>query len=371
MDYERRLAKVRSAISARGLKVAILTSWESLYYLTGMKPIQSRSSSRDPMPLLVSPDRKEPIFVPTAAFSQAAKIEHKNVKDIRPYDGPEMWTQVSEIIRDLDARNGAIGLESRYISYQHYLTLAGKIRNKSMEDCSDIVEELRMVKDAEELGHIRKACTITDKVVARVGESCLKPGVTELQIAGEIIRAAIEFGSEGESFHPQVFSGRRGYLLNISSSTKKIEKRDVVMLDFGVNVNGYRTDTTRCFVLGKATEKQKEASKIALEITENAVDSIKPGVKASTVHKNVLADYKKFGYEGYCRHYTGHGIGLSTWERPLLREFDHTTIKQNMTLAVEQGLYFPKFGVRYEENLIVTKKGVKSLFKYPTGLVEI
>ncbi len=371
MDYQRRLAKVRSALSIRGLKVAVLTSWESLYYLTGLKPIQSRSSSRDPMPLLVSADLKEPIFVPTAAFSQAAKIEHKNVKDIRPYDGPEMWTKVSEILRDLGAGNGTIGLESKYVSHWHYLAFADKIGNQRAEDCSDIVEELRMVKDSEELRQIRSACNITDKVVARIAESYLKPGITELEVAGEIIRASIEFGAEGESFHPQVFSGRRGYLLNISSSSKKIERGDVVMLDFGVNVNGYRTDTTRCFVLGRATSKQKEASKIALKITQNAIGNIKPGVKASTIHRNVLVDYKKFGYEGYCRHYTGHGIGLSTWERPLLREFDHTTIRQNMTLAVEQGLYFPTFGVRYEENLIVTRNGVESLFEYPTELVEI
>ena len=371
MNYRKRIRKVRSLLSMRNLEVVILTSWDSLYYLTGMKPIQSRSMSKDPMPLLVSTEQEDPIFVPTAAFSQAAIIEHKNVKDIRPYDGPEMWSKVSEILKEMGLKNKRIGVESKYLSHQHYLTLADKIEGMRTEDCSDIVEELRMTKDHEELERIRKACTITDQVVTSIAESHLTPGMTELQVAGEIIRAAIEFGAEGESFHPQVFSGSRGYLLNISSSNKKIEKGDVVMLDFGVNVDGYRTDTTRCFVLGKATKKQKEISKLALKITENAVNSIRPGVKASEVHRRVLKDYKKFGYEGYCRHYTGHGIGLSTWERPLLREFDHTTIKQNMTLAVEQGLYFPKFGVRYEENLIVTKNGVESLFKYPTELIEL
>ncbi len=341
-----------------------------------MKPIQSRSLSRDPMPLIVYSDGRKgsaTTFIPTAAFGMAAKLEHKEVKDVRPYDGPEMWTKTSEVLSERLAANPKIGVETRYLTQAHYSMLTEKkMPHARFEDCSELVEELRMVKDEEELRLIERACRITDKVVASVGESFLRPGLTELDVAGEIIRSAIGHGAEGESFHPQVFSGRRGYLLNISSSsTKKLQKGEVVMLDFGVNVEGYRTDTTRCFVLGKATKKQKEIADVALKITQDAVDVIRPGAKASDVHIRALKDFKELGFEGYCRHYTGHGIGLSTWERPLLREFDHTELKENMTLAVEQGIYLPKFGVRFEENLIVTKNGVRSLFKYPCELVEV
>ena len=246
--------------------------------------------------------------------------------------------------------------------------LVDKMPNLKLLDSSDLVDGIRMIKSNEELDQIRKAAKITDKVVEAAAKDFLKPGMTESEVAGQIIRSAIEYGAEGESFHPQVFSGRRGYLLNIASSNKRLAKDEVVMLDFGVNVNGYRTDTTRCFVLGRALEKHKKAAKIALDITYGAMDKIKPGTKASDVHRAVLALFAKFGYDGYCRHYSGHGLGLSVWERPVIREFDDTVIQPNMALAVEQGLYFPDFGVRFEENIIVKESGEnENLFSYPTS----
>jgi Xaa-Pro aminopeptidase len=370
MNYKKRIFRAKKEVEKRGIDACVITSWQSLYYLTGMRPIQSRSASPDPMPLLLSPDH-EPVFIPTAAFGMAAKLEHGNVKEIRPYDGPEMWTRVVEVVKEWNKHEGNIGIESKYLVHSHAQMLREKIPEATFLDCSGIIEEMRMIKDDEELRRIGEAAKITDRVVEVVSKDHLKPGVTELEVAGEITRACIEFGAEDSSFHPQIFSGRRGYLLNISSSAKKLEKGEVVMLDFGASVDGYRTDTTRCFVLGRARTKQREAARVALKITENAVESVKPGVKASEIHKKSLKDFKKFGYDGYCRHYTGHGIGLNTWERPLLREFDDTQIRENMTIAVEQGLYFPDFGVRFEENLIVTKDGNSSLFGYPAELIEL
>lgn len=326
------------------------------------------------MPLILYRDRKRTMtFIPTEAFGMAARIEHRNVKDVRPYEGPEMWTKTAEVLSEIaTAKNPMrIGVESRYLTQSHFASLSKRTPAAEYEDCSDIIEELRMKKDEEELRAIQKGCKITDNVVEDVGETYLRPGLTELDVAGEIIRSSIAHGAEGESFHPQVFSGRRGYLLNISSSKKKIRSGEVVMLDFGVNVDGYRTDTTRCFVLGSPTNLQKKISAVALRITQNAVDRLKPGVQVSKVHKAAIADFKQMGFEGYCRHYTGHGIGLSTWERPAIREYDHTKVEENMTFAVEQGVYLPQFGVRFEENLVITKNGNKSLFKYPAELIQI
>jgi len=369
--WKTRLSKVRAELAKRRLDAGILNSWNSLYYLTGMRPIQARSGSFDPMPLLVSPDKKEPVFVPTEAFSKAVELEHKNVKDVRPCDGPEKWSKVADVLREWGLSEGRIGIEAQYLSSTHMEMLRQKVPRAKFEDSTDIVEKLRMIKDPEELAFMRKAAWITDKVVETIAKDILRPGVTELYVAGEIVRSCIEYGAEDASFHPQVFSGRRGFLLNVSSSEKKLEKGELVMLDFGANVAGYRTDTTRCFVLGKALAKHKEASNIALKITTNAIDSIRPGVKASAIHRRALTDFRRFGYSGYCRHYTGHGLGLSTWEKPLLREFDHTRLEQNMVIAVEQGLYFPDFGVRWEENLIITKNGTQNLFRFPTELVEL
>jgi Xaa-Pro aminopeptidase len=369
--YPGRIAGVKKELERRDLHAAILTSWESLEYLAGIKPLQSRARSFDPMPLIIPRESHEPVFVPTAAFGMAATLEHQNIKDIRPYDAGDIASILADTLTEWGLMIGPIGIESAYFSYRHVKGLLEKMPELRVQDVTDLVEGLRMIKSEEELDQIRKGAKITDRVLEAAAKDFLKPGVTELQVAGEIIRSAIEYGAEGESFHPQIFSGRRGYLLNISASNKTLEQGEVVMLDFGVNVNGYRTDTTRCFVLGRALEKHKNAAKLALAITHGAMDKIRPGVSASDIHKTVLSLFRKFGYEGYCRHYSGHGLGLSTWERPVLREYDYTVIQPKMALAVEQGLYFPDFGVRFEENIIVTKEKNENLFGYPTELIEL
>jgi Xaa-Pro aminopeptidase len=345
----------------------MVSSWENVYYLTGARSIYFYVKGYDPMPFVISPGR-DPVFFTNMMFGMAAKLEHKYLKDVRPCEAAALWPQVSALLKEWKVKR--LGIESRYLSASHADAVRKSFGEIELVDATDLVENVRMVKTAEELDYLKKASQISDKIAGEIVEY-LKPGKTEMEVARAIIGLTVEYGGEESSFHPQVFSGRRGYLLNISSSDeKKLQKGEVIMLDYGAVCKGYRTDITRAYVLGPPTARHIEVNKKVIEITRDTMDFVRAGRTASEIHLFALKKFKDVGYPDSCRHYSGHGLGISL-ERPTLREFDHTEIKENMVLAVEQGLYFPDFGIRYEDNIIVTKGGYDNMNKSPWDLVVL
>jgi Xaa-Pro aminopeptidase len=239
----------------------------------------------------------------------------------------------------------------------------------AFRNCTDIVEELRMIKSEDEKTYIEKACKITDDVLEEA-QDYLKVGKTEMDVTREVLARCLNHGADGASFYPQMFSGKRGYLLNITSSfEKKLQTGEIVLVDFGAVYKGYGCDTTRVFTLGKPTKEQEKAHAATRQIVDECVKAVRPGIKASDIHKVALSKFAEFGYEAV--HTTGHGIGLTNWERPYLSPDEQTIIQPNMTMAVEQGVYTPNWGTRLEENLIVTESGVRNLFKFPLDMIEI
>lgn len=367
----RRIGRLKEKLERTRLDAAIITSWENLYYLTGIMTMQSRSKVEDPMPLLVTSEGHV-IFFPTVAFHSAVLLEHQWITDARACDVHDIWVKISRALQELRLTHGNVGLEFRYLSKYHSDQFRMQNPEVNVHDCSGILEELRMTKESEEISRMKEACRITDKTLELAASDLVRPGRSEMEVAGEIVRLAVDFGAEGPSFHPQVVSGRRSSLLNISSSyEKRIEKGDIVLLDFGIRYKGYCSDTARAFVLGNADERQKEIVQAVLQILQAALSIVRDGVKASDIHKQALTRFKELGFEGWCRHSSGHGIGLAVWEKPLLREFDHTVLEENTTLAVEQGLYLDNFGIRFEQNLRVTRNGYEPFFEHPMELVSI
>lgn len=366
---QERLTKVRNIMEERELDAIIITAWENLYYLTGVLPIQSKARLFDPpMPFLITTDG-DPVFVPAIAYSTCVKLEHNYIKDVRPHSG-NVWDVISSVLKERNMDSPKIGVEFKHLSAFHAEALRRKLPNATFNDCSDVVEALRMFKSTEEIDLIRKACNITDKVLEEA-EEYLKVGATEIEVTREIIARCMKHGADGTSFYPQIFSGRRAFLFNITSSfEKKLQLGEIVLVDFGAMYMGYGCDTTRVFCLGKPSIEQVKAWEATKMIVEECVGLIKPGIKASVIHETAVAKLKQLGYEPVQRT-TGHGIGLTNWERPSLSFDDHTTIQPGMTLAVEQGVYTPTWGVRLEENVVVTADGVENLFQFPLDIVKI
>ena len=373
-----RIANVKDLMRKRGLDAIIVTAWENLYYLLGVLPIHAAERLLDPiMPLLIpAEDDKEVIFVPASNFLRVVQEEHKHIKDVRASGKgtggvfPPVPDVVSQSLGEWGIFSRNIGAEFKYLSSFYADALKGKMPKAMFKDCSDLVEGIRMIKSEEEKAYCIKACEITVKILEAV-KDFLRPGKMERDISREIVARAIEYGADGASFHPQVPSGKRACLTNLTSSPDKVlQDGEIVLLDFGTVYKGYRCDQTRAFVLGKATKEQKEASEEIKSVMEAMLEVVRPGATAADVHNAAVSKFAELGYQA--AHSSGHGMGLQTWERPTLSSEDKTVLQPNMFLAIEQTIFKrPNYGIRYEENVFVTKTGYVDYIKLPMELVEV
>ncbi len=265
-----------------------------------------------------------------------------------------------------------MAFEADSIPYSEAVDLRRYLKPLKFKPATKAVEPYTISKSEEEIESIRKSCRMTEQVIELI-KPMLIPGTTEKDIAAEIIYQSRKLGSEGDPFSVIVVSGERGALVHGSPSTKKIKKGDMIIMDFGCIVNGFISDLTRTFVVGKATREQKQIYKLVVEAKENAIANVRPGMNAKIMDAFARDIIKEAGYGDYFLHSLGHGIGLIAHESPIITfRRDDQIIPENSTLAVEPGIYLPgKFGCRVEDNIIVTKAGGVHITKAPSELVVI
>jgi len=219
------------------------------------------------------------------------------------------------------------------------------------------------------LVNIKKAVGITEMALKKVLSS-IKEGARERDIAAALKYHIKRLGGHGFSFLPIVASGRRSVLPHGRASEKKIRRGDAVVVDFGVKFNGYLSDITRTFVVGKAGRKQWRIYKILLEAQRAGIKKIGPGIPACEIDAAVRKVLGKNGLEKYFIHKTGHGIGRRIHESPGLSRKNNKLLKPGTVVTVEPGVYIKGWGgMRVEDMILVTKSGKKVLTNFPKKLV--
>ncbi|MGB9771801.1 MAG: M24 family metallopeptidase [Candidatus Kapaibacteriota bacterium] len=265
-----------------------------------------------------------------------------------------------------------IVFESDKVSYQDVINIRNLIRPVKFKPATAIVEPFMMPKAPEELDNIRKACEISEKVFEEVLKS-FKEGMSEKELAAEIVYRSRLHGSEGEPFPTIVVSGKRSSLVHGSPSKKPIKSGEIVLVDFGCIVNGFCSDITRVFAIGKSTKEQRAIYSLLIKAKDTAIASIRPFVNGKLVDNAARSLIEKAGYGNNFQHSLGHGLGISPHEPPLLtfRKEDEI-IPESCVLAIEPGVYIPdKYGLRVEDNVYVNREGAKYLTKAPTELIVI
>jgi Xaa-Pro aminopeptidase len=250
-----------------------------------------------------------------------------------------------------------LAFEQDHLTFAEAMKLKEALGEIQTEPVSGIVEELRMIKDTEELEIIREAASIVDRTFATIVQE-LKPGMKEQEVALRIEVLMREMGASSSSFETIVASGKRSALPHGTASNKKLDKGDLVTLDFGAYYKGYASDITRTVMLGKPNEKQKEIYDIVLEANKQTVSAVRSGMTGREADA-IARDYiKKHGYGDNFGHGTGHGLGLEVHEAPRLSALGDTVLAPGMVVTVEPGIYLPDFGgVRIEDDVIVTESG--------------
>ena len=253
-----------------------------------------------------------------------------------------------------------VGFEENYITYAGYKEMMHKYKVNSLVEAETIINKLRVIKDEEEKQNIKKACEITDSCFQMLLKY-IRPGMTEKQIARKIEEYYREY-SDGISFDPIVASGTNSSKPHAMPSDRRIEAKDIITIDMGCKVKGYCSDMTRTIFVGEPTEEQKRVYDLVLKNQELTLKEMKDGAQIKDITKMVTSDFKLNGFS--LDHALGHGVGLEIHEHPLIIENNDNTLKENMVVTDEPGIYLPsKFGIRIEDTILVKKEDQEILTK--------
>ena len=262
-----------------------------------------------------------------------------------------------------------LGLDGDHLRYKEYCSYKDQLSDINIVEAGGLVEELRLVKDAAEIGKIATAAGMADRAFAEVLPR-LKPGVTERDISLKLEFAMKEMGAADIAFEIIVASGARGALPHGIATDKRLEAGDMVTMDFGAVFQGYHSDITRTVVLGSPADKQSEIYGIVLAAQQKALNALRSGVKASEVDRAAREVITTNGYGACFGHGTGHGVGLRIHENPRLSPKDDTVLRQGMTVTVEPGIYLPgRYGVRIEDVIYITEDGYENITNLPKKLI--
>ena len=251
-----------------------------------------------------------------------------------------------------------VGFEEHYVTYAMYKEYMHKYKINNLVETEYIIEKQRMIKDEEEMHNITKACNITDDCFKHILEY-IKPGITEKQIAKEI-EDYYNKHADGISFDTIVASGENTSKPHAVPTNRKIQNEDIITIDMGCKVNGYCSDMTRTFFVGKILEEAKPIYDLVLKNQIQTLKDYKDGMSTRLVSKMVENDFRLHNYD--LIHSLGHGVGLEIHEPPYISYKNDTLLKENMVVTDEPGIYVPgKFGVRIEDTVQITKFGCINL----------
>jgi len=269
---------------------------------------------------------------------------------------------LSDLINDLGLRG--IGFEPHNVTYGTYRELAEKISAGELISIDERIRNIRAVKDDEEIGRIKRAIDIASKSL-RENIWRITPGTQEREIALELEFSMRRNEAENIAFDTVVASGGRAALPHGKASEKRIDKGDLVIIDFGSRYRGYYSDETCTFFCGKLNRRQKEVYQIVKDAHDKAIASIRPGRKAMELDAIARSWIKEAGYGDYFGHGTGHGVGLAVHENPVIGPESKDILEEGMVFTVEPGIYIPGWGgVRIEDMVLVTENACEVL----TGL---
>jgi Xaa-Pro aminopeptidase len=265
-----------------------------------------------------------------------------------------------------------IGIEAARMTLADRSTLARAVGRRAMFIAAPpIVEPLRMVKDADEISHIRAACRLGVDLFKKL-TSTLRPGVSESHAAVELEFAARHAGAEQMSFPTIIAAGERSALPHGRASKAAIPASGFVVCDFGVILAGYCSDMTRTVHIGNAPPDARSGYEAVREAQQAALDAVKPGATAADVDHAArkLLYNRKLGK--YFTHSTGHGLGLEIHEAPRLAAAQKEVLQPGMVVTIEPGIYLPgKWGVRIEDTVVVTETGCEILTSCPKDLLTL
>ncbi len=262
-----------------------------------------------------------------------------------------------------------VGLEAASVSWSEQRRLAEWLTelgaDATLVATDGLVERLRLVKDAGEVVRVELAASIADAALAQV-RARLLDGPTEAEFGFELDLAMRRLGAAERSFETIVASGPNGALPHARPGSRRVERGDLVVIDFGAMVDSYRSDMTRTVMVGTPTAVQQRLLEVVTEAQAAGAAAIGPGVACKDIDAACREVIAAAGWAERFVHGTGHGVGLDIHEAPWVNSRSAATLAPGHVVTVEPGVYLPGVGgVRVEDTLLVTESGARPLTRAP------
>lgn len=354
-----RIEKARRLMAEQKLDGLMLTGGTSLVYFTGI-----RWGLSERLFTLVIPQKGRsfvvcPSFEEDRAMEQIEKGPLAGTADVLTWEEHEdPYDKVASGLRNQGVSSGRVGVEET-VRFVFSDGIARAAPSVELVSGTPVTAGCRAVKDAHELALMRHASAVTLKAY-EAAYLALEEGMTQNDFRRLVSRAHDRLGYAGGA---GVQTGAYSALPHGSLTPQVVREGTILLIDGGCSVEGYRSDISRTFVLGKATDKMKQVYEIELAAQTAALKAAKPGVEAQAVDaaaRKVIVDAGYGPDYKYFTHRVGHGMGMDGHEWPYLVKGNTLLLEPGMTFSDEPGIYIPgEFGIRLEDDMVITESGAE------------
>lgn len=350
MQIEKKIKKFQRSLKKNKIDLFLTLNKSNVFYLFDCAMEAYACITQDSAVLLVSP-----------LYLNETKRKYKDssvvVKELKTH----VYDMVFSIAKK--AKYSSLTLDVASLNYENYKRFErfALENNCNIKTAKGLVEQLRFVKNKVELNNMRKAAKVSLDAFNFI-EPLLHTGVKERSLRIELEAFLKSHGDLALAFDPIIASGAASANPHYTACDGVIAKNKPVLIDQGIKVNGYCSDLTRMFFVGKPTATYTKVADVVRKAHEKAIKAIKPGAMCSAVDKAAREHIEKNGYGKYFVHTTGHGVGIDVHEAPALSARSEVILEPGMVVTVEPAIYLPnKFGFREENMVLVTKTGYEVL----------
>ncbi len=355
--FLKRMEAVRDFLKAGNADAAFFFDPENRRYLSGFKGSTGY--------VLITED--ENLFFADSRYTEQAKQECPDYTVVP-------FTAVSDVFDGVGKRHpSVVAVERNSMSAAFYDQMKESLQAR-LVSADELIAGLRMIKDETETALIRRACDLTDQAFR---ELCgyVYEGITEREI-DRFLQDKFRSYPEVEQIANRfiVASGGHAALPHGIAGLRKVQAGDMVMIDFGCNVDGYWSDVTRTIFIGKAPEEARKIYETVKLAQRTAMEAVRPGISGRQIDALAREVIGEAGYGPYFGHNLGHSFGLGIHEKPFFAPNDKDTriLEPGMIMTVEPGIYIPEVGgVRIEDDILVTETGYEVLSHAPKDLMEL
>jgi len=363
-----RQGKLRTALESYGLDSLILNAGPSLTYLTGLH----FHLSERPVLVIFIPNRTPIIVLP--------ELEQEKIKNLPfeieafPYgEDPQQWSSVFKHAFQAAKLSGKLnGVEPRQLRLLEFRLLLNAANIQDFIPADDCVSTLRMIKEESELTAMRKAVQIAEQALTAT-LPYVRIGLSERELAAELTLQLFRAGCDPQlAFSPIVSSGPNSANPHATPSDRTLTSGDFLVIDWGASYEGYLSDITRTYAIGKMEPELIRISKVVMEANLAGQKSAKRGIAVGNVDKATRDVVETAGYGKYFTHRTGHGLGMEGHEEPYIRAGNPMLLEPGMTFTIEPGIYLPgRNGVRIEDDVVITDTGAECLTNLPREVIQL